>query len=1238
MKKSNKNKKSKNKYNKTNDNDKMNNKFEKYNFSSLVPVNNVNNDAFLILDKKLNDDKVKNIAITGPYASGKSSFINSYFNSNDNIKESDYLTISLATFDGNTNIIKDDIDYNKNYNLQNTDNVSDGNNKENNLDNEKNNVNDVSNFLEKIIIEKIYYSNKNNKDLKKFFKIFCELASIFTILFIIFDWFIIKTYRKDLISIHAGRLRYIVYLTLGLIFIFSVLSSIIIELNNKFHFIKKFAYKGLEIEDKNTKYENILNNNLELIIEQFKIKKYKYIIFDDLDRFNNTLIFERLRDLNITLNKCLDYKIVFIYEIRDDLFENQDRTKFFDFILPIIPYVGYDNSVDIIYKTLREHNINESELSPLLINEISTYLLDNRIISNIVNEYIIYKENLKKHNFNFNQLFSMIIYKNVCPKDYAKLQNNEGQIYSLFKKKNNFIKEKKDKLNEKLESLLKEKNENTFKNDYILGIRGLLFYALNNLHNREGKMIISYKNDSFIIENMKDCYKIPENILIAGSSNINIKTSYNRYILKEILENDSGIVFDNFANKINNIDSEIDLKIQDINKQISDIENSTLADLINKDDTILDDLKFDKYTDLIKLLLNEGYINENYVIYMSKYEEGKISPTDIDFIANVRTNHPLTLFENELEAPKEVISRLGKNDFSKTQILNVSIAKIIFSNEFLDENFIENEIKNSKNVEAIKNDREIKKNKFISTLINSQMEIEFIYLCYNKMSKQMYKELINLINYKDNKLCSKVINSYIIEEKNKKILINSIMINIPSESINDIGDVVKYISKNQILLNKNIKLIEKLNIKYTNLINIKENDIQLYNDIIEKRLYELNTTNILTIIGNNNNFYKKNLEIIETDQRLFMYIMDNINEYIKNIYNKLENQNSNNNYLIKILNNKELSKENRKIILEKEQIGFKDILKLNKEIWNELIENSLFDINLKNINNYYLEFGLNSNLTKVINRIKIDIKNNNLKEELDKSLVKKILISDEIDDSIVRYVAVNSKCILNPDDIKMGENTKFIEERVIQLIKSKNIVLYEQMLLKLKEKFSSKVWLKLLETDKGATTRILKERKVKFSNIEINDILLSNQTIIGKFYAICQYNLDEEFEMPEKIKSLAINILLENDNRKKSLEDVRIIKELLSSKQIKDNKKVELFNNYFYLIDKENVKSILGKVSYSYVDIILNGKRPKLLNNIENKKLISNLISLGFNIQINNEEKDNIIIKGNWNKNNNFSK
>ena len=72
---------------------------EKIEYEILSPDNMIENKAEDALKFALENEKIKNIAITGQYSSGKSSMIQSYFEKYINKK--DYLDISLATFEKN---------------------------------------------------------------------------------------------------------------------------------------------------------------------------------------------------------------------------------------------------------------------------------------------------------------------------------------------------------------------------------------------------------------------------------------------------------------------------------------------------------------------------------------------------------------------------------------------------------------------------------------------------------------------------------------------------------------------------------------------------------------------------------------------------------------------------------------------------------------------------------------------------------------------------------------------------------------------------------------------------------------------------------------------------------------------------------------------------------------------------------------------------------------------------------
>lgn len=85
------------------------------------------------------------------------------------------------------------------------------------------------------------------------------------------------------------------------------------------------------------------------------------IVFEDMDRFDATGIFERLREINTLANaqRLKERKPIlrFFYLLRDDIFVPKDRTKFFDFIVPVIPVIDSSNSYDQFIAHLRRNNL-----------------------------------------------------------------------------------------------------------------------------------------------------------------------------------------------------------------------------------------------------------------------------------------------------------------------------------------------------------------------------------------------------------------------------------------------------------------------------------------------------------------------------------------------------------------------------------------------------------------------------------------------------------------------------------------------------------------------------------------------------------------------------------------------------------------------------------------------------------------------------------------------------------------
>ena len=123
------------------------------------------------------------------------------------------------------------------------------------------------------------------------------------------------------------------------------------------------------------------------------------------------------------------------------MFTAEERTKFFDFIIPVVPYIHKGNAYDYMAELFADE-IKDERNKKFLI-KISLFIDNSRLIKNIANEYYIYSKFIKlqdrEPHTKFIKLLSLIIYKNLFPKDFNQLYFNKGYLAELFNKEE-FIK------------------------------------------------------------------------------------------------------------------------------------------------------------------------------------------------------------------------------------------------------------------------------------------------------------------------------------------------------------------------------------------------------------------------------------------------------------------------------------------------------------------------------------------------------------------------------------------------------------------------------------------------------------------------------------------------------------------------------------------------------------------------------------------------------------------------------
>lgn len=125
----------------------------------------------------------------------------------------------------------------------------------------------------------------------------------------------------------------------------------LIKLQKNKKLFKRVNVQGTEIEIFENKEESCFDKYLNEVLYLFENSNVDAIVFEDMDRFEINRIFERLREVNTLVNVQLEKgghknPLRFIYLLRDDMFVSKDRTKFFDYIVPIVPVLDGTNSYD----------------------------------------------------------------------------------------------------------------------------------------------------------------------------------------------------------------------------------------------------------------------------------------------------------------------------------------------------------------------------------------------------------------------------------------------------------------------------------------------------------------------------------------------------------------------------------------------------------------------------------------------------------------------------------------------------------------------------------------------------------------------------------------------------------------------------------------------------------------------------------------------------------------------------
>lgn len=306
----------------------------RYHFEKLTPIDDVELGVYEdAIDYVFKYSDIKNVAISGAYSAGKSSILASYKKQNKNLK---FLHISLAHFQSSDQEEATEV-------------------KESVLEGKI-----LNQLIHQIPSEKIPQTNFRVKKKIYLKSVIIRTAEIvlFLVSFIYFTCFdtwkdyvdtLPNNWFKSILSFSTSQYAFIADGILIVIIISFMIYKIIIVQKNK-NIFRKLNLQGNEIEIFEESDDSYFDKYLNEVLYLFENADVDVIVFEDIDRFNASRIFERLREINTLANIQLQKEnkkvLRFFYLLRDDIFVSKDRTKFFDYIIPIVPVIDSSNSYD----------------------------------------------------------------------------------------------------------------------------------------------------------------------------------------------------------------------------------------------------------------------------------------------------------------------------------------------------------------------------------------------------------------------------------------------------------------------------------------------------------------------------------------------------------------------------------------------------------------------------------------------------------------------------------------------------------------------------------------------------------------------------------------------------------------------------------------------------------------------------------------------------------------------------
>lgn len=450
----------------------------------------------------------------------------------------------------------------------------------------------------------------------------------------------------------------------------------------------------------------------------------RIVVFEDLDRFNESKIFDELRDLNILLNNTkidsCKKPVQFIYAIRDGIFQSDNtskvqigdaysRTKFFDCIIPIVPFISHENAS----RNAREvfSGLDFGEKAYEVLDIASRYVTDMRTLKSIRNDCLVYSEKLEiasKNGLGLDcaHLLAFLFYKNIYYSDAEKIFIGKSAIDDVYQRSreiaaNSIEVLRKEQLNARQQLALSYSETEQERVTQLSGkLKPLLVKLVYGSQVSVNDVDIEYEKNSIEEKSFWSglaSLKEGESARILISDPRYPRESRQLFVTKEQLQSFFGVSPDVELWPAET-SKELRERIEGNDKRIRELRGADMGYFFEHSNyglpSVEDDSKnvslgkyfADRYGEwqLLRALLESGWLNRDYILYASVFNSTGTTANAINFVYHVlEQNAPDYDFPLSADDARAVLGsskNLGSSVFSEKCSLNYDLLDYLLKN------------------------------------------------------------------------------------------------------------------------------------------------------------------------------------------------------------------------------------------------------------------------------------------------------------------------------------------------------------------------------------------------------------------------------------------------------------------------------------------------------------------------------------------------------------------------------